>query len=83
MLPSEEGIPVTRDDFQIRFFDRPDGLVCRILYHGLLVAMAGGRTEDMLRLRNRMAAKAEKCIMDILSGQNRASLAVIQRLGVN
>lgn len=76
---------MTRDDFQIRFFDRPDGLVCRILYHGHLVAMAGGRTEDMLRLRlrNRMAAKAEKCIMDILSGQNRASLAVIQRLGVN
>lgn len=74
---------MTRDDFQIRFFDRPDGLVCRILHHGHLVAMAGGRTEDMLRLRTRMTVKAEKCILDILSGQNKASLAVIQRLGTN
>lgn len=74
---------MTRDDFQIRFFDRPDGLVCRILYHGHPVAMAAGRMEDMLRLRTRMAVKAEKCILNILSGQNKASLAVIQRLRTN
>lgn len=30
-----------------------------------------------------MVAKAEKYILDILSGQNKASLAVIQRLGTN